>query len=141
MSLSEAVLSIADDMEKDSGGEVDPACWKWLVQGYIRQLRSAVKAVENTARQYGVDPLVQHRQAIDAARAQIRAERVANEASGESLLKEEEQGGRSAVLMNGPLAGTSVQIPITMPAEAKIGVAGKVYQMGKDGKLWLTKEE
>ncbi len=85
--LAEAVLEIADDMEKDADGMKEYVDNIDLIRSYVKQLRRAVKAAEGTQQQQGsslsnmmaqlADPTTNagfNRNMVEAAKLKLRAE-------------------------------------------------------------------
>ena len=140
MSLSEAVLEIADEM---SGFEGDPT--RAVLALYGQQLRRVVKAA-------GPDPALLGIPAVfpDLHRIEMQAKQAKEEIEARSKRRNEEEEDRAArqaergagmvELAGGPDAGALVEIA-GMPVNAYTMVAGHAYQLMADGKLHFSEEQ
>lgn len=120
MSLREAILDIADQMEKDAvtwldGDVVNAGELRRGLQGYARQLRSAVKAA-------GPDIEGMIAKVVDRP-APIQPKREAEAGSGLTL----------AFCVGGPADQVGVPLDPQMPFGAKMTVEGSVYQLDCEG--------
>lgn len=153
MSLSEAMLELADVIEKDlesitdniksdtAADEIDFAAKLGMVLttigGYSRMIRTAVKAAERTAPPEKVSsggvssfssPDAQHDFFIRQERERIRQERQAVQPPEE---------GHLVVVEGGAADGTYVPIEGGMPEGAKTAIGGDVYEL-RGGKLVIV---
>lgn len=125
MSLSEAVISVADEMEKTAS---DPTCPEVVLRAFLRsfarELRTAVKASG------GSSPFpspVDHQRAIDQCRAEFR---------GKKEKQEEASDGRMVEVVGGPYNLTYVNIDSSMPLDAKTKLDEvSIYALREDNKL------
>lgn len=133
MSLSECVLEIAADLEKENFLCLDDIA---IVKGYIRALRAAVKATENLKPATTVipspellSPEAQHATMIAKYREEFRKQKNGvTESLGE---------GRMAEIADGLLGGTMISIADEMPVGAKTRIEKMYYELKQDGKLHL----
>ena len=135
MSLNEAVLAIADDMDKDAQASVDgelDGTTSSCLRSYAKQLRNVIRASDGVMKQLAVDPIIQHRQGIDAARAAIRKERAAQ---GSTKPNVEESSPRMVALGDGV---DLIQVPGDMLVGDKTMIHGAEFQLGADGWLHLV---
>lgn len=136
MSLSDAVLAIADAMEeeaKDGECHISPR----TIRSFARELRTAVKASAGSqlvnlalADSAGIGS---HQAFIDAERAKIRdakAKAGAEERNAEQMVE----------CRGGGADGTLAEIASEMPVGAKCLVAGQVYKLCNDDGLYLEAE-
>lgn len=113
MSLREAILDIAADLERDA--ENDPDNSAVLFRSYARQLRSAVKAA-------GPDIEGMIAKVVDRP-APAQPKREAEAGSGLTL----------AFCAGGPADQVGVPLEPQMPFGAKTAVEGSVYQLDREG--------
>lgn len=122
MSLKEAVLEIAEQLEKHVVSWVPDKLLSDSLCGFAQQLRTAVKAAgdlpANAAPPQTAD--FQHFLAIQKEREEIRAKKIV------------EEGPRMV-----EVAGTIDMVPVPgdMPVGAKTLVDGKVHELHSDGRL------
>lgn len=112
MSLREAILDIAADLERDA--ENDPDNSAVLFRSYARQLRSAVKAA-------GPDIEGMIAKVVDRP-TPIQPKREAEAGSGLAL----------AFCMDGPANAVGAPLDPQMPFGAKMVVEGSVYQLVRE---------
>lgn len=133
MSLYDAIAEIAEDMEKEASSWHPEFCMGLdkVVRGFVRQLRTALKAAGNAPplTSFPIAPLQsaqsQHFSAIEDAKKEFRKSKLQEE--GEVI---------SVLLVGGPGDGICVPVaPETAPVGSKTGVMGAVYEMKEDGKL------
>ncbi len=137
MSLSEAILDIAEEMirEADDLKPVNEIMWTTL-RGYAKQLKAVVKAAGNQPTDLRpandssayVHPDAQHFQMIEQARKELRDQKRKSEL---------QEGGevRMAVCEGGPADGDTVSVSSEMPAGARTMIDGKVYVLSAGGTL------
>ena len=138
MSLKDAIEEIANQMEEDlpeigRGGDLPPA----LVKGYVRQLRSAIKAAGNQPANSGfINPMAlgtgegQHAIAIEAAKAEFRAKKE------ENLSRVEEKAPEMRLCCGGLAEGEMAPLDPSMPVGARTEIQGAVYELRQDGRLY-----
>lgn len=142
MSLRDAVLEIADQMQTDSDEwavSTEPSLIYAFVRGYIRQLRSAVKASEGESHTQAASDMQWipgQNNHLSKALAQQAKEELQ---SATSRLHAEEavgvQGVVMAVLHGGPFDGDTVPLSPDMPKGAKTAIGDAVYQLTESGEL------
>ena len=141
MSLAEAVLAIADDLEIEAKNKED---WidstRLVFRSYVKQLRAAVKAAAGAQTEapppgsflIGTDRTSaagQHATMIEKARREMQQGR--QRAGVEELLEP-----RMVMIVGGSSDGDHLMVPQDMPVGAKIEVpGGEVCVLGADGKL------
>lgn len=137
MSLAEAVLDVAVMLETEAATiEADKTysapMFKFLVQSTARQLRLLVKAAEVTAALQPPAPITipNHQQALDQARAEVRADR-----------QKQLEAGNMVQIMDGPMKGDYLPMPSNITVGMKTALNGFVYQLRADGQLWLFQEQ
>lgn len=124
MSLKESILDIVADMEKDYTEGVPTT-----VTGYIRALKAACKAAGDVVKAPAyVDPIVQHRTAIEAAKQEFR---------GKVAGKEDEEGAKFAFFADGPEAGTAVPLHPNTPVGHIFKTKTGDFELGADGQLHM----
>lgn len=147
MSLHEAVLDIAKDMEENSSDEA------WLIRGWAKQLRMVVKAAGlpldaeaigkaalKTFLESPVSPRIKDvsKETFD----RIKAEEAQREKEiAEEVKKQEASGASMTECVNGGLHGTFVTIDPKMPVGAKTLFGSEVYWLNSDGRLHYSKED
>lgn len=143
MSLDKVMLELAQQIEEDSeevkDGELTPG-YK-LFQSYARQIRSAVKMNESTPR----DQATRHCRRCMAPlgdRDLPGPHCVACQGDLEKRLKKvaqsEEDGVRTAVVLDGPMAEEGQSTSVTIPVDAVVGgpdinVGGHRYRLTVHG--------
>jgi hypothetical protein len=126
MSLTEAVLDVAQQMEKEEPADAGVA--KVLLSIYARMLRNVVKAAgpELTLRGFETSP-------INPVVKRIREEARRDVEEAASLVMREERGGGGAAMVlleGGPHDGVYFAAPPPdVPVGAKTHVNGVVYQV------------
>ena len=134
MSLPEAVLMIADEMEKScEAAEKDGDDYSDHLKVYATQLRVAVKAAGGTQPPQQLpfnpaymSPMAQHALEIEKARAEFRDKKE---------LKEERFGERMVLAVGGDSDQDSVIIGHDMPVGAFKELDGQVYVLSSEGNL------
>ena len=141
MSLKDAVLDIAEQMEDDTKhDECDREHLIFALKMHSRMLRMAVKAAGNPPvpqpmgfsgimHNDALSPLAQHAAMVDKAREEFRAAKKQGDMqeSLEPIMRE---------IADGPEKGDMVACDAIMPPLAKMILSGRVYQLRDDGKLW-----
>lgn len=137
MSLQNAMIELADEMEKEIGDATDNKAIKALVKGFSRSLRLLSKmadmpttpiaqAINPASLMMQMTPESQHRQMIEQAKSEFR----------KSHDKIEDDIDTTAVCVDGPEGGCSVCISTKMKPGMRTFVCNDlVYEMGDDGKL------
>lgn len=145
MSLSEAVLEVAKDMDESADGE-EPKIAR-LLRGYAKTLKTLVKACEGSSPpqparpsptfqlQGGMpllDPLAaqaHHYRMIEQARQELRAK-------GQVIAKiEEDMGSDFAEALDGPIAGDLIPIGSGDKPGCRAPLGGGIYILGEDRKF------
>src|SRR5258708_26954535 len=127
MSLQEAILLVADAMDKDSQDkDIPQAVLSAYMRAYARELRTAVASAKQ---ERGVEsatnfmvPEHQHRIMIDKAREEFRREKEKGEV-------QERHSSRMVEVGSGEFAGNMIEVGSTMPVGAKCHVNNKVYEL------------
>lgn len=132
MALADAVLQIADEMEKES--EVcGPHCCVAYLKNYAQQLRLVVKASQCEA------PPITAPTSIDTSvrRYEEIQQRLAAKAREElaAVMQRESQETTLAMCVGGPADGVMAPIAGGMPVGAKTKIDGAVYRLAPDHKL------
>jgi len=146
MSLPDAVLEIAADMEADADAMQatgSPAIAN-SVRSYAKQLRRAVKAAEGstpapTVQQPVITPFMQHQLETEKARKEFRK----NKIGGKDMVQIEEDHQTRAVLMaDGPFEGETIEVPGGMPFNSytRHPITGQRYQLQGDNQLHYMPE-
>ncbi len=139
MSLREAVLAIADEMEECSKSpEPDvTGAWRDRMMSYVKQLRLSLKASEGEHRLTTI--LSSHDPVLEAVANREKERKLKQEmeyanradASGPKMIEIVEEGTDT----------TLVDMPGDMPIGARTLIAGKVYQLKDDNKLHYDSEQ
>ncbi len=148
MSLKEAMLDLANDMEADVNEEdTIPSS---VMRGYIRSIRMAVKAapddsvplpaqlpVMNPMQADPMQSMVHHFQQVERAKEEMRQKKEEG--------VEREIGEHLVEVIGSPdsedgIPETTV-IDASMPVGAKTAIGGCVYIRGTDGKLHYSRED
>ena len=131
MSLKDAIEEIANQMEEDLP-EFTPPVLNSLFKGYIRQIRSAIKAAGD------INPMAlgtgegQHALAIEAAKAEFRAKKE------ENLSRVEEKAPEMRLCCGGPAEGEMAPLDPSMPVGARTEIQGTIYELRQDGRLYAV---
>ena len=138
MSLSEAVLEIAQQMELELEGrdELHVA----IVKGFARQIRSAVKASQSVAqvRAEHTRGWEDHqRSEVQRIKEKLDA-RVRDSANLEEASRQVVDG-RGAICVGGKEDGTIAPVDPKMPVGAFVSLGDEVYQY-REGKLFYHEE-
>ena len=139
MSLAEAVLTIAEEMDKESRLVREVDIYRQLLdislKSFAQQLRIAVRASGSDARIIPeLLPETQHALMIGEAREEFR--------KAKDSVAGEETSATMMVEMEGGLGHDSlVAIDASMPVGAKTLIANQVYVLQADHKLHLLREE
>lgn len=136
MSLSEAVLSVADEMEKlanDRSEVMSETILRSFMRSFAREIRTAVKASGNDnqkGQQNLISPQLQHVKMIEEARKEFRKD-------GAKRLTdfEERTDPKFVQVVGGSSDGVLVPVDPTMPINARTCVGGEVYELRDDGML------
>lgn len=139
MSLADAVLEIAQDMEDYpkilNGRDVAALEIEMVVASWVKQLRRAVTAAEGSTPPVNplarlLTPEAQHMIEIEKAREEFRHKNARRAEAEENI------DGTMRECVGGPAHGAFVPTPASMPCGAKTHVLeDQVYQLGEDGKL------
>jgi hypothetical protein len=137
MTLSELVLEIAEQMEKDVKELKDEDGSQAManlrdVLNYAKQLRIAVKASGKDAPAAAVPtmaPEAFHAQMVDKARAEFR-----NKEGELGKIIKEESTPQIFEVFDGPHKGDMLPMPANMPDKAFTLIGAEKYQL-RDGKL------
>lgn len=130
MSLGEAVLSIADALEKecDSASDILP---KSIIRSFIREMRTVVKASENNPRvpeNFPGNEKMLHRQKIEEIKRKMKEE------------NGEDSALRSVLVRGGPLDGTYLPIPGETLISSRMEILGCDYQLVSGSVLQFVRE-
>lgn len=124
MSLGEAVLAVADAMEdlaKDPSVTGEAEIWR-AIKGFVRELRTAVKAATNT----DLPPEM---------RALANTLRQAPPGKSPRPPAEPPDVGEMKVLRGGTNDGLTIPVSAHMPVGANLSVMGEVYTKDTQGQL------
>lgn len=135
MSLADAVTDIADEMEASIKDWIEDRKISLILLGYVRQIRTAVKAVEGaapaavTVNPMALSPGAQHAIEIEKARAEFRAKRTEAEEDVPEMIS----------FKDGPFLGAQVSVSNKMPVGAATEYNGIWHVRRADG-LYLSPE-
>lgn len=154
MTLAEAVLELADEMEREAADLKDAEPTGYMVmtlKGYAKQLRIAAKVATPPpapAIVPSLSPAVQHAAAIEAARAEFKGKvnQIPNGSLDRAAALEEGFDGKLTELVGCPDdpndgTPTMIQFPPDAPVGAKTALPSGVYVLQEDRKLHFSAEE
>ncbi len=135
MSLKEAVLEIADQMEADAAEFDGRNVMQVVIKGFIRQLRSVAKVAPDD-NQTGMQWIpAQSKYMVQQMEKQAKDDLE----SATSRLRAEDKVGTGGVIIGtltgGPFDGDTVPINPEMPLGAKTAVGPAVYKLVEDNRL------
>lgn len=136
MSLAEAVLSVAEEMEKEAkhfeGDTSVSLTARIAIEAYAKQLRIAVKASQGN---FPPQTTVLPEQVMEDRAKQIRLRDQQVEAY------QEENSRQLTLLQGGDSDGVAISAPPNLPVGAKTLQAGQVYVKGEDQLFHFSPEE
>ncbi len=134
MSLAEAVLAVADEMEKDLKlGTVHPDSMLAIqFAGYVKQLRLVVKASQGN---FSPQSTVLPSQVMDDRAKQIRLR-------DQRIQAEQEEASREMIMLHGGKSdGDMISVSQSFPVGTRMASGGQVYQKREGGEFHFSQEE
>jgi hypothetical protein len=142
VSLSEAILEIADDMDGDASNTAsDLVVLRNHMHSYARQLRRAVKAAEGSAPPPAARPEPVYPPEVQTAIEVAKARKEFQKVGRPSVSGEEIAAGKLTEMIGGVNDKTFVEIdPAMQTGQGRI-IGGQVYELRADGKLHYHEQE